>query len=539
MRSPKKSVFLDYGQVVKNIGVWSVFLVNAGRVQAVPTTDVVPIITGLNKPVAITHAGDGSNRLFITQQRGRIRIYEGGQVLPTPFLDIRDHVSCCGERGLLGAVFHPNYPSNGFFYINYTNTEGNTVIARYTVSSDPNVADPNSAAFLLEIPQPFANHNGGQLQFGPDGYLYIGMGDGGSEGDPQNNAQRLGTLLGKMLRIDVEGDFPYAIPADNPFVGNPEARGEIWAWGLRNPWRFSFDPLKGHLFIADVGQGEREEINFQPAGSPGGENYGWPLMEGTRCFKPSTGCNDGTLTLPVIEYEHDPGCSVIGGYRYRGTQLPHHYGTYFYGDFCSGRIWGARRDGQGRWVSTELLSPPEFMVSTFGENERRELFVADYASGTIYRLVTRNDGPLIIANETLTDPNGGTLEPGDEIRFRVVLRNLGNTDQADNSAREFWGGFNHNKLELLHVGASSGQVKVVPRDHPIRWNGVIPAQGQVRITISARIRSGVSGKVCNRGLAYYDADLNGSNETEVPTDDPKTPIRWDPTCAEIGQDLAP
>jgi glucose/arabinose dehydrogenase len=269
----KNSVFPDYWQVVKNIGVWGVFLVNAGRVQAVPTIDVVPIITGLNKPVAITHAGDGSNRLFITQQRGRIRIYEGGQVLPTPFLDIRDRVSCCGERGLLSAAFHPNYPSNGFFYINYTNTEGNTVIARYTVSSDPNVADPNSATLLLEIPQPFANHNGGQLQFGPDGYLYIGMGDGGSEGDPQNNAQDLGTLLGKMLRIDVEGGFPYAIPADNPFVGNPEARGEIWAWGLRNPWRFSFDPLKGHLFIADVGQGEREEINFQPAGSPGGENY--------------------------------------------------------------------------------------------------------------------------------------------------------------------------------------------------------------------------------------------------------------------------
>jgi glucose/arabinose dehydrogenase len=441
MRSPKDSVFPDYWQIVKIIGVWSVFLVNAGRVQAVPTTDAVPIITGLNKPVAITHAGDGSNRLFITQQRGRIRIYEGGQVLPTPFLDIRDRVSCCGERGLLSAAFHPNYPSNGFFYINYTNTEGNTVIARYTVSSDPNVADPNSATLLREIPQPFANHNGGQLQFGPDGYLYIGMGDGGSEGDPQNNAQDLGTLLGKMLRIDVEGGSPYAIPPDNPFVGNSEARDEIWAWGLRNPWRFSFDPLKGHLFIADVGQGEREEINFQPAGSPGGENYGWPRMEGTQCFKPSTGCNDGTLTLPVIEYEHDLGCSVIGGYRYRGTQLPHHYGTYFYGDFCSGRIWGARRDGQGRWVSTELLNPPAFMISTFGENERRGLFVADYASGTIYRLVTRNDSPLIIANERLTDPNGETLEPGDEIRFRVVLRNLGNTDQADNSAREFWGGF--------------------------------------------------------------------------------------------------
>src|SRR5918999_1233410 len=248
IRSPKNSVFPDYWQVVKSIGVWGMFLVNAGRVQAVPTTDVVPIITGLNKPVAITHAGDGSNRLFITQQRGRIRIYEGGQVLPTPFLDIRDHVSCCGERGLLGAVFHPNYPSNGFFYINYTNTEGNTVIARYTVSSDPNMADPNSATFLLEIPQPpLKAHKGGQLQFGPDGYLYIGMGDGGGVGDPENNAQDLGTLLGKMLRIDVEGGSPYAIPPNNPLVGNPGARDEIWAWGLRNPWRFSFDPLKGHL----------------------------------------------------------------------------------------------------------------------------------------------------------------------------------------------------------------------------------------------------------------------------------------------------
>jgi glucose/arabinose dehydrogenase len=242
-----------------------------------------PVMTGLTRPVGITSAGDGSGRLFIVLQGGQILVYDGVQLLPTPFLDISSLVSCCGEQGLLGLAFHPRYAKNRFFYLNYTNTAGDTVVARYRASAAPNVAKPKSARILLTIPQPFSNHNGGQLQFGPDGYLYIGTGDGGSGGDPQNNGQNLGTLLGKILRIDVNGvnrRGSYAIPTDNPFVHTPGARGEIWAFGLRNPWRFSFDRLTGAMFIGDVGQGNWEEIDIQSRRNKGGKNYGWRLMEG-------------------------------------------------------------------------------------------------------------------------------------------------------------------------------------------------------------------------------------------------------------------
>ncbi len=360
--------------------------------MATPSLSLELVATGLNRPVAITHAGDGSGRLFLTLQAGQILIYDGTQVLSTPFLDISALVSCCGERGLLSVAFHPDYEHNGFFYVNYTNTLGDTVIARYTVSADPNVADPNSALILLTIAQPFANHNGGQLQFGPDGYLYIGMGDGGSGGDPQNNAQNPGVLLGKLLRIDVDHGTPYSIPPDNPFVDNPEVRDEIWALGLRNPWRFSFDRLTGDLFIGDVGQNDWEEVDFQPANSAGGENYGWRLMEGNHCFNPPVNCNNGSLILPILEYSHSLGCSITGGYRYRGTRNPQFYGTYFYGDYCAGRIWGATGDENGQWTTTELLDT-DFSISTFGEDEAGEIYLAHLATnnGAIYRLVGNLD----------------------------------------------------------------------------------------------------------------------------------------------------
>ncbi|MBI1742653.1 PQQ-dependent sugar dehydrogenase [Candidatus Acetothermia bacterium] len=356
------------------------------------------IASGLSSPVAITNAKDGSGRLFITLKAGKVVIYDGTQVLPTAFLDITSLVLCCdpttdAEQGLLSVAFHPNYASNGFFYVDYTRKpDGATVIARYSRSSNnPNLADPNSALVLLTIPQPFSNHNGGQLQFGPDGYLYIGMGDGGSGGDPQNNGQGLNTLLGKILRLDVNSGSPYAIPSTNPFAndGDPiNTRDEIWAYGLRNPWRFGFDRLTGDLFIADVGQNSWEEVDFQPASSTGGQNYGWRIMEGTHCFNPSIGCNMTGLTLPILEYGHVSGnCSITGGYRYRGSRIPELYGLYLYGDFCSGRIWGATFNGS-TWTTAELMDTA-YLISTFGEDESGEIYFAAYSStnGTVYRII--------------------------------------------------------------------------------------------------------------------------------------------------------
>jgi hypothetical protein len=376
-------------RIAAYIGLILLFLlISSPKAQEGHKIRLETTISGLANPVAITHAGDGSGRLFITEQGGRILIYDGSELLPAPFLDISALLSTGGERGLLSVAFHPNYASNGHFYVNYTNTGGDTVIARYSVSNDPNLADPASALTVLTIAQPYSNHNGGQLQFGPDGYLYIGMGDGGDAGDPNNYAQNPASLLGKMLRIAVDGDAPYGVPADNPFISDEQVRDEIWALGLRNPWRFSFDRSTGDLFIGDVGQNSWEEIDYQPAGSTGGENYGWRLMEGNHCFNPGTNCNDGSLTLPVLEYGHDLGCSVTAGYRYRGKDNPLLSGLYIYGDFCSGRIWGAKPGGDGNWSAEELMDT-NLNISTFGEDENGELYVVHRASpgGSVYRIV--------------------------------------------------------------------------------------------------------------------------------------------------------
>jgi glucose/arabinose dehydrogenase len=353
----------------------------ASSVRSQPRLVLKPVAFGLDQPVAITNAGD--NRLFVTEQPGQIIIIGKN----TPFLDISSLVSCCNERGLLSVAFHPFYAVNGLFYVDYTNLNGDTVIARYSTSPvDPNRANPNSAEILLTIPQPYANHNGGQLQFGPDGYLYIGMGDGGSEGDPENRAQSLGSLLGKILRIDVDFASPYAIPSTNPFLGIPSARREIWAYGLRNPWRFSFDRQTGDLWIGDVGQDNYEEADWQLAASRGGENYGWRFMEGLHCYNPPTGCPTTGLTLPVLEYTHDDNnCAIIGGYRYRGPAFAGMSGVYFYGDYCTGTIWGAtpQRDGS---VTTQLLLHTTMQISGFGEGVNGELYVADIQGGAIYQL---------------------------------------------------------------------------------------------------------------------------------------------------------
>jgi len=346
-----------------------------------PQLVLVRVASGFVNPVHITHAGDGSGRLFVVERAGSVRVVNNGAVLPEAFLDISAIVnSAGGEQGLLSMAFPPNYAGKGYFYVDYTDMAGNTVVARYRLGGNPNLADSTSEEQLLTMTQPFSNHNGGQLAFGPDGYLYVGLGDGGGSGDPLDNAQNPVSLLGKLLRLDVEsGVVPYAIPPGNPF-GN-----ELWALGFRNPWRFSFDRLTGDLFIGDVGQSDIEEVDFQPAASSGGENYGWNIMEGSNCYGTTT-CDSTGFTLPIFEYVHAGGdCSVTGGFVYRGQTFPPLQGIYLLGDFCSGRIRGVRRAGPG-WESTLLLDT-SLLISTFGEDEAGNLYVADYGTGDIYRIV--------------------------------------------------------------------------------------------------------------------------------------------------------
>jgi glucose/arabinose dehydrogenase len=344
------------------------------------------VVDGLDKPEGLDNAGDGSGRLFIIEQGGLVRILKDGVLNPVPFLDLTQKVNCCGEKGLLGLAFHPNYAANGYFYVDYIEKEGSqlyTVIARYSVSAnDPNQADPNSESRLMRIAQPFQNHNGGELQFGPDGYLYIGMGDGGSEGDPEGNGQSLQTLLGKILRIDVDSSQPYAIPADNPFA-NGGGLWEIWAYGLRNPWRFSFDKLTGDLYIGDVGQDAWEEIDYLPVGTPSGANLGWSYYEGSHPYRGSPPL-DEQFVMPVAEYGHDVGNSVSGGYVYRGIDLLDWYGVYLYADFGSGRVWGLLHLPDGSWQNS-LMFDTGGNISSFGIDERGEIYLVDY-NGSLFIL---------------------------------------------------------------------------------------------------------------------------------------------------------
>lgn len=349
-----------------------------GGQQAQGSIGLVSVSGDIKKPTGITHAGDGSGRLFVLMQEGRIIALSGpGLKDRSEFLDMRKKVGCCGERGLLGAAFSP---SGGHFFVNYTDRRGDTVISRFDIKGGEAV--PESEKVYLKIAQPYSNHNGGQIAFGPDGYLYIGVGDGGSGGDPLGSGQDPGTLLGTILRIGVSGNG-YAIPLDNPFVGMKGKRPEIWATGLRNPWRFSFDRLMGDLYIADVGQNKYEEINYEQRESRGGLNYGWNTMEGAHCFSPAD-CSREGLVMPVAEYTHSEGCSVTGGMVYRGDRIKALNGVYLYADYCSGRLWGLSRV-KGKWTS-EVLMDTGLMVSTFGEDEAGELYLADYKRGKIYRI---------------------------------------------------------------------------------------------------------------------------------------------------------
>jgi glucose/arabinose dehydrogenase len=344
-----------------------------------------PVVSGLPAAVDVQNAGDGSGRLFVVEKAGRIRIVQDGTPLPDPFLAIPGRVgSSSTEQGLLGLAFHPDFARNGFFYVNYTDVSGNTVIARYQVSADdPNRADPGSEKILLRADQPFANHNGGCLAFGPDGYLYIGLGDGGSGGDPYGNAQNTGVLLGKMLRIDVDNGDPYAIPPDNPFAAGG-GRPEIWAVGLRNPWRFSFDRLTGDLYIADVGQDRWEEVDHVLSGPQALLNLGWNALEATHPYQGSLPA--GSLTGPVAEYSHSNNrCSVTGGYVYRGTGLPEWQGVYLFADYCTGEVFGMIRTAEDSWT-TQVLFSTGVKVTTFGQDEAGELYLVDYGDGILLKL---------------------------------------------------------------------------------------------------------------------------------------------------------
>lgn len=354
---------------------------------------LIQLPVGFDQPVYVLHAPEDAERLFVVEQAGRIWIVDNnGQRSIEPFLNIEAIVSrTANERGLLGVAFHPDYAENGYLFVHYsarTPEDGLGVIARYTVSADDlNKINPDSAQIILTQQQPHSNHNGGQIAFGPDGYLYIGFGDGGSQGDPDNIGQNPNTLLGKILRIDVNSEPNYGIPTDNPYnTFSLEMRPEIWALGLRNPWRFSFDRATGDLYIADVGQSIVEEVNFQPADSQGGENYGWRIYEGSLVYAPNDPAT-GDYVMPIAEYQHNRGCSITGGYVYRGQELPDLEGVYLFADYCSGIIWATYRDADGHWQTQEIMDT-EYLINSFGEDANGELYIVSH-TGSIYRLAAR------------------------------------------------------------------------------------------------------------------------------------------------------
>lgn len=350
-------------------------------------------VASARSPVFLTAVADGSGRTFVVEKPGVIRILEDGQLLDPPFLNISDRVNAqSSEQGLLGLAFPPNFSETGYLFVNYTDARGDTVISRFQAAADRATADPGSESAVMRLDQPAPNHNGGDLVFGPDGYLWIGTGDGGAANDRFRNGQNPSSLLGKMLRVDVTTDpsQPYLVPANNPWTASDwagrDVRDEVWAVGLRNPWRYSFDRLTGDLWIADVGQNQYEEVNYVPAGSGGGLNFGWPVMEGMHCFPDSAGCDRAGLEMPVLEYDHTGRCSVTGGYVYRGDNIPALAGTYVFGDFCSGTIWGLAKVGAA-WQSRQLLDT-DLSISSFGEDGEGELYVLDL-NGGIFRLTSQ------------------------------------------------------------------------------------------------------------------------------------------------------
>ena len=377
----------------------------ACTVRDVHATDSVSLqeISGdFEQPVYLTHAGDGSGRLFVVEKAGRVKIIEAGRVREELFLDITDRVNNSGEAGLLSIAFPPEYAETGYFLVYYNHRDKNlvqpeagdqgkndgfdTVVARFRVTADPNLADPDSEERILLRNQPYTNHNGGLIAFGPDGALYIGLGDGGSSGDPLGAGQDLSTWLGKILRIQVGPTGAYSVPADNPFVGQDDVQPEIWDWGLRNPWRFSFDRQSGDLWIGDVGQNQQEEIHLHPAGEPGGLNFGWNCYEGELPYRLTPSCT-ASYQPPILVYPREEGRSVTGGYVYRGTRFSRLSGRYFFADYVQGRLWSIQRSGDGSWTPKRLELDSEEGIVSLGDDEAGELYLLGFGSGTVYQIV--------------------------------------------------------------------------------------------------------------------------------------------------------
>ena len=460
------------------------------------TVDQV-VASGFSHPVQVTHAGDGSGRMFVVEQGGRIRVVKNGAVLPAAFLDLSGLTIDSGERGLLGLAFHPAYATNGRFYVNYTRTsDGATIVAEYQVSAgNPDVADPASARAILTIAQPYGNHNGGYVAFGPnDGYLYVGMGDGGSGGDPLNSGQDTNTLLGALLRIDVDAGAPYAVPPDNPFVGTA-GRDEIWAYGLRNPWRFSFDRSNGDLYIGDVGQNLWEEVSYQSGATPGGVNLGWRCREGAHDYNFSGDCGSTPLTDPVAEYSHSVGRSITGGFVYRGLNYPSLYGRYFYADYVDGKIWSIVKlsSNPDRWSGPELELDTALTISSFGEDEQGELYVVDRNGGTVRRLADVNGVALPDLSTSRKMNSGPGVDPGDRVTYTIRLVNTGGispaaialTDSLPSGITYVPGTFQASR----GVADDSGSPTLV-------WNGLADAV-EVTLSYAATVNSGASGTIVN------------------------------------------
>ena len=463
------------------------------------------VASGFTLPVQVTHAGDGSSRLFVVQQNGYIRIVKNGVVNPTDFLNIRSAISCCGEMGLLGLAFHPDYETNGYFYIYYTRVgDFASVIQRYSVSSsDPDQADPTSGLTILTITQPYQNHNGGQLFFGPDdGYLYIGLGDGGSGGDPHNHSQNINTLLGSMLRLDVDSASPYAIPPDNPYVG-VAGLDEIWAIGLRNPWRWSFDRLTHDLYIADVGQNLWEEIDYLPAGAPGGTNFGWRCKEGNHIYDFGDDCPTAVLTDPIAEYHHTVGRSVTGGFVYRGLAYPALVGRYFYADYVEGMIWSLYQSSPGVWTVPELELDSGLNISAFGEDEYGELYVVDFG-GNIRRLADAN-GPTINLSNSTKQVSTPSADPGEVVSYTLTLSNTGGLVDRPVSVSDMLPEGLSYVPGSLWASHGSWDDSGAPA---LSWHGNLDAASQISITYQATVSGVITGSLVNQASVLAPPDIS-------------------------------